>query len=76
MALLPGLSETTVAPLAMNSTPLLLLPVPSAFTSAASEMVPIPVSSRAWGATVKAPAAVRSTLPLPRWRARYRGRSR
>ena len=45
---------------AIDSVPLLVLPVPSAFTSAASAIAPVPVSSSASAATVRPAAAVTS----------------
>ena len=44
MALAVGLVEVTVAPAPIESVPTPSLPVPSALTSAASEIVPVPVS--------------------------------
>ena len=43
MALAVGLVEMTVAPAPIESVPTPSSPVPSAFTSAASEIVPVPV---------------------------------
>jgi hypothetical protein len=60
MAPLPALSDTTVAPPSINKTPPARLLVPLGLTPAAREIVPVPVATSAWLATVRPAAAVTS----------------
>ena len=64
MALGVVLVESTTAPASIESAPMPSLPVPLAFTSAASEIVPVPVKMLVPALTVRLPLAARFTFPL------------